>query len=305
MQAILVEKLGQTPKLGEFHQPVPLKDEVLVKVLAASIKQLDRAIVKGVHYSSPHAEDLPIIAGTDGVGLLADNSRVYFTAFRQPYGAMANYSVASLTVPVPDNVSNDLAAALVNPALAAWLPLQWRAKLQPGETVLILGATGTSGKLAITAAREMGAKYIIAAGRRQAVLDSLDVDKTINLSLNDADLKQTFSQVMADMGIDVIVDYVWGHATEVLLDTLVNKNLHMTSSYGIRLVNVGSMGGADITLPAGVLRSSTLQIMGSGTGNFPPGEQLQQIIKQILALASKGSLNLDIISYPITEIEKA
>ncbi|CNE66226.1 putative NAD(P)H quinone oxidoreductase%2C PIG3 family [Yersinia kristensenii] len=139
MKAAIVQTLGKPPVLGQFAEPIPIAGETVVNVIAAGIKQLDRAIVRGTHYSSPKI--LPIVPGTDGIGSLSDGSRVYFASFRPPFGAMAEKAVASWYVPVPPEVNDATAAALINPGLAAWLPLVWRAKIQPGETVLIMGAT--------------------------------------------------------------------------------------------------------------------------------------------------------------------
>lgn len=267
---------GATPVFGTFEEPQAQANEVPIDVLAAGIKQLDRATVAGTHYSSP--KQLPIVPGTDGVGRTADGQRVYFASFRRPYGAMAERSVASWTVPVPEAVDDATAAALINPAFAAWLPLRWRADLQPGETVLIIGATGTSGKLAVAAARQAGAGRIVAAGRRLSVLEALGVDATVDLSLQ-------------------------GPATEALLATLNNHDL---SSYaggrGIRLVNVGSMAAPDIRLPAAVLRSNQLQILGSGTGNFPPIPEMQRYATEILALAATGALTIETQEHALAEI---
>ncbi|BEM59583.1 alcohol dehydrogenase [Serratia marcescens] len=276
MQAAIVTALGQPPVFGTFEEPQAQANEVPIDVLAAGIKQLDRATVAGTHYSSP--KQLPIVPGTDGVGRTADGQRVYFASFRRPYGAMAERSVASWTVPVPEAVDDATAAALINPAFAAWLPLRWRADLQPGETVLIIGATGTSGKLAVAAARQAGAGRIVAAGRRLSVLEALGVDATVDLSLQ-------------------------GPATEALLATLNNHDL---SSYaggrGIRLVNVGSMAAPDIRLPAAVLRSNQLQILGSGTGNFPPIPEMQRYATEILALAATGALTIETQEHALAEI---
>lgn len=226
MQAAIVTALGQAPVFGTFEEPQAQANEVPIDVLAAGIKQLDRATVAGTHYSSP--KQLPIVPGTDGVGRTADGQRVYFASFRRPYGAMAERSVASWTVPVPETVDDATAAALINPAFAAWLPLRWRADLQPGETVLIIGATGTSGKLAVAAARQAGAGRIVAAGRRLSVLEALGVDATVDLSLQGEALAQAFAAAAGPGGYQVIVDYIWGPATEALLATLNNHDL---SSY--------------------------------------------------------------------------
>jgi len=301
MQAAIVTALGQAPVFGNFAEPQVQAGEVLIEVLTAGIKQLDRATVAGTHYSSP--KRLPIVPGTDGVGRTPDGQRVYFAAFRRPYGAMAQRSVASWTVPVPAAVDDATAAALINPAFAAWLPLRWRADLQPGETVLIVGATGTSGKLAVAAARQAGAGRIVAAGRRQPVLDALGVDATVDLTLEGEALTQAFAAAAGPHGYQVIVDYIWGAPTEALLATLNNHDL---SSYaggrGIRLVNVGSMAGPNIRLPAAVLRSNQLQIMGSGTGNFPPVPEMQRYASEILALAAAGEITVETQEHALAEI---
>ncbi|AHG19330.1 alcohol dehydrogenase [Chania multitudinisentens RB-25] len=301
MKAVIVNTLGQLPQLGIFTPPQAADGETIVEVMVAGIKQLDRAIVAGTHYSSP--KNLPFVPGTDGVGLTPDGQRVYFASFRQPHGALAERSVASWAVPVPDALDDATAAALINPALAAWLPLYWRANIQPGETVLIMGATGTSGKLAIAAARQAGAGRIIAAGRRQNVLDTLGADATVDLGLAGEALKQAFTAAAGPQGYDVVVDYIWGPATEALLATF---NHHDLSSHaggqGIRLVNVGAMAGPNIALPAAVLRSTQLQILGSGTGNFPPIPQLKKIVADILALAEEGTISVETQEHALAEI---
>ncbi|VEA67581.1 putative alcohol dehydrogenase [Serratia plymuthica] len=301
MKAAIVKALGQPPVFGSVEEPQAQAGEVLIEVTLAGIKQLDRAMVAGTHYSSPRT--LPIVPGTDGVGYAPDGQRVYFASFRQPHGALAERTVASWTVPVPEGVDDATAAALINPAFAAWLPLHWRAEVQPGETVLIIGATGTSGKLAVAAARQAGAGRIVAAGRRQSVLDALGVDGTVDLGLEGAELVQAFADAAGPAGYNVIIDYIWGAATEALLATLNNHDL---SSYaggrGIRLVNVGSMAGPDIRLPAAVLRSNQLQIMGSGTGNFPPVAEMQRYANEILALAAAGKIAVETQEHGLSEI---
>lgn len=301
MKAAIVNRLGQAPQLGVFTPPQAQDGEVVVEVLAAGIKQLDRAIVAGTHYSSP--KNLPFVPGTDGVGLTPDGQRVYFASFRQPHGALAERTLASWTVPVPDALDDATAAALINPALAAWLPLYWRANIQPGETVLIVGATGTSGRLAVAAARQAGAGRIVAAGRRQEVLAALGVDATVDLGLAGEALQQAFAAAAGPQGYDVVVDYIWGPATEALLATFNNHDLSShAGGQGIRLVNVGAMAGPNITLPAAVLRSTQLQILGSGTGNFPPIPQLKRIVADILALAAEGKISVETQEHALSEI---
>ena len=181
MKAAVLDAFGRTPRCGEFEEPVAQDGEAIVEVVAASIKQLDRAIAAGKHYSSPRA--LPVVCGTDGVGRLADGTRVYFAATRRPFGAMAERAPASWSVPLPDGLDAGLAAAIVNPALAARLP--WSGG--SGCALARLSSCLARPARPVAWRRErpclLGAGRVIVAGRRQDVLNALDADATINLRL--------------------------------------------------------------------------------------------------------------------------
>ncbi|HEV8449308.1 MAG TPA: zinc-binding alcohol dehydrogenase family protein, partial [Gemmatimonadaceae bacterium] len=184
MKAAVLHALGSPPHYEDFRDPQPGEKEVVVHVRAASLKNIDKAMANGSHYDA-HRE-LPAIVGVDGVGTLDDGTRVFCGGTRPPYGMMAEQTVVSRVrcLPLPDGVDDDTAAALPNPALSSWLPLVWRAHLQPGETVLILGATGVAGKLAIQIAKHLGAGRVVAAGRNPRVLETLPAlgaDATIAL----------------------------------------------------------------------------------------------------------------------------
>ena len=304
MKAAILDSLGQTPRIGTFTEPTAEDGEVIVDVAAAAIKQLDRLIAAGKHYSSPRT--LPVVCGTDGAGTLQDGTPVYFAVNRRPFGAMAEWAPASWTVPLPNGLNPFVAASIVNPALASWLPLLWRAKLRPGETVLVLGATGASGRLAVKAARLFGAGRVIAAGRRQEVLQSLGADATIDLRLPAADLRESFAaQVSA--GVDVVLDYVWGPPTEALLEVLARSDLatHSIKGDGIRLVQIGAMAAPTLQLSAAILRASWLTIMGSGTGNFPPLARLKEIVADILLRAANGEIKLEVQRVPLADVANA
>src|SRR5499427_4739083 len=172
MYAAVLHTIGTAPRYEEFPEPV-LSDnasEALVHVHAASLKPVDKQLASGSHYAS--RGQLPRVCGLDGVGHLDDGQRVFFGGPRPPHGAMAQRTVVprALAFPVPENVSDDTAAALPNPGVSAWLSLTHRAKLMRGENVLILGATGVTGKLAVKIARLLGAARVVAAGRNQQVL---------------------------------------------------------------------------------------------------------------------------------------
>lgn len=302
MQAAVITQLGQAPKYQQFQMPVAQDNEGIVRVLASSLKQLDRAIVAGTHYSSPSPENLPVVCGTDGVGINDKGEKVYFQTTSSQFGAMAEYAPASMMVNIPEGLDTDMVAALINPAIGAWLPLAWRAKMVRGETVLIMGATGDTGKQALAIAKLLGAKKVIAVGRKRSGLMSLIADEYIDTEQDEALLLAEF-QRLAKRGIDIVVDYLWGRPAELLIKALMTKSLKVdekAGERGIRYVSVGALAGSEIQLASGVFRSSFLTILGSGTGNFPPKELLENIVMQILREAVKGNLKIE---YEVASLE--
>jgi NADPH2:quinone reductase len=209
-------------------------------------------------------------------------------------------------VPVPDGVDDCAAAALPNPALSSWLPLVWRARLAPGETVLILGATGVAGKLAVQIARHLGAGRVVAAGRNArilATLPDLGADATIALGQPDPELAASFAREAARKRFDVVLDYVWGRPTEVLLGAMTRHDV-MGESATLRLIEIGEMAGPTISLPAAALRSSGIEIYGSGGGSVPH-TAIFETFPRLWALAADGKLRVDTESVPLAEIESA
>lgn len=308
MNAAVLQTLGKPPRYEHFPAPVAEKDEVIVHVLAASLKPIDKQLADGTHYAG--FRELPVVCGIDGVGSLDDGKRVFFGGPRRPYGSMAERTVVSPSrcFPLPDNMDNDVAAAVFNPGLSAWGSLVWRAQLQPGETVLILGATGVTGKLAIQTAKLLGAGRIIAAGRNEEVLRTLPglgADATIRLNEPGQDLAEAFAHAAGDQGFDVIIDYLWGPPTEALLAAITQRNLTPATSR-IRLVEVGESAGSAISLPAAALRSSRLEILGAGTGSASASPQMwAEAIKQLMTNVASGKLHIDTERVPLTDVEQA
>ena len=306
MKAAVLRGLGQTPHFEDFPDPQAGQDEVLVHVKAASLKNVDKAMASGSHYES-HRE-LPVICGVDGIAFLDDGTRVFCGGCRPPYGMMAEQAVVlrAYCLPVPDGVDDNTAAALPNPALSSWLPLIWRAKLKPGETVLIIGATGVAGKLAIQIAKHLGAGRVIAAGRNKHILETLPdlgADAAIALDQPDQELASSFVREASRKRFDVVLDYVWGHPTEVLLDALTGHDV-MAESDTLRLIEIGEMAGPTICLSAAALRSTGIEIYGSGGGGIPH-TAIFDAFPQLWALAGSGKLHIDTEPVPLAEIENA
>jgi NADPH:quinone reductase-like Zn-dependent oxidoreductase len=306
MKAAVLHALGAMPRFEDFPDPQPGQDEVLVHVTAASLKNIDKALASGSHYGS--GGQLPTVCGVDGVGVLENGTRVFCGGARIPYGMMATLSVVPRTwcVPVPEGVDDCVAAALPNPALSSWLPLTWRAQLKRGETVLVLGATGVAGKLAVQIAKHLGAGRVVAAGRNERILQtlaSLGADATISLSQSDEDLALAFSREALRGHFDIVLDYVWGHPTEVLLAALTGHDVK-AESRGVRLIEIGEMAGPTIFLSAAALRSSGIEISGTGRGSVPHSVIFDAFPK-VWALAASGQLHMDIERVPLADVESA
>jgi NADPH:quinone reductase-like Zn-dependent oxidoreductase len=305
MKAAVLHELGKPPRYEEFAEPAAGKDEVIVRVRAASLKAVDKQLASGSHFASPR--ELPVICGTDGVGDLTDGIRVFFGGPRRPFGAMAQRIVApaAFCFPIPDSLDDATAAALPNPAVSAWLVLSQRAKVAKGETVLILGATGVTGKLAVQIAKLLGAGRVIASGRNAKSLDKLrelGADVTIRLNQPDDDLRKAFAQEAGDGGFNVVIDYVWGRPTELLLAAITRPEFAVIKSE-TRLVQVGESAGPNISLPAAVLRSTALTILG--TAGIPSRDILVAAMQQVMDWGAKGGLQIETESVPLSEIEQA
>jgi NADPH:quinone reductase-like Zn-dependent oxidoreductase len=305
MNAAVLHTLGKPPRFEEFPEPIPGEGEVIVQVRAAALKPVDKQMASGSHYAS--FRELPAVCGIDGVGCLDDGTRVFFGGPRRPHGAMAERTVVrrSQCFPVPEGLDDGIAAALPNPGVSAWLSLTSRAKLAPGETVLILGATGVTGKLAVQIAKLLGAGRVIAAGRNEQALGTLHglgADATIRLDQPDRDLTEAFVREAGDVGFQVVVDYLWGRPTEALFAALTRPEFATVRSE-TRLVQVGESAGPAISLPASVLRSTPLTILG--TAGIPAREILVDALQQVMAHAASGKLRIETERVPLADIEDA
>lgn len=306
MKAAVLHELGKAPRFEDFPDPRPGEGEVLVRVKAASLKNVDRAMASGSHYGSPR--ELPAVCGVDGLAVRDDGTRVFSGGCRPPYGMMAERAAVprAFCMPVPNGIDDAAAAALPNPALSSWLPLVWRAKLQPGEAVLILGATGLAGRLAIPIAKHLGAGRVVAAGRNPRILETLPglgADATLSLARPDEELKAAFVREHERQPFDVVLDYVWGRPTEILLDALTGHEL-AAESRPIRLIEIGEMAGPNISLSAAALRSSGIEIYGSGGGSVPR-TAIFEVFPKLWALAASGELSIETEPVPLADVEDA
>jgi NADPH:quinone reductase-like Zn-dependent oxidoreductase len=301
MKAAVISAYGDPPRFAEFDNPIAVDGEVLVHVTAAGLHPVVRALASGEHYGSQGM--LPMVPGVDGTGRLSDGARVYFGAVRSPFGTMAELAAAprSFCIPLPDPLDDITAAAIINPGLAAWLALTRRARLRPRESVLVLGATGASGRIAVTLARHLGAERVLAAGRNPGILDTLDA--TVIIRLGAGDDAHNLAEAIGESGVDVIIDYLWGSPTEAAIRAISRRGLTHTAPR-VRLIDVGQAAGPTLTLPADVLRSSGLEIIGSGAGTIPL-EDIVEAIPEFMTVAATVDLPIDLEEVPLAQVHTA
>ena len=305
MNAAVVRRFGETPRCESFDEPVLNDEEVLVHVAAAALNPSTKLMASGQHYASPR--QLPAVCGVEGVGRLDDGTRVFFGVRRPPNGSMCQTTAVprAFCWRVPEGVSDAVAAALPNPGLSSWLPLIATARLTAGETVLVLGATGVAGQLAVQIAKHLGAGRVVAAGRNESVLKrlrQLGADSVISLAVADEELEKAFAQEARNGGFGVVLDYLWGHPTEILLAAMTHKGFP-TQSSGTRLIQIGDSAGAFISLPAQALRSAGLTIAGSGV--MPNLELLSSALQQLMDLAASNKIHIEVETLPLRHIEDA
>jgi NADPH:quinone reductase-like Zn-dependent oxidoreductase len=269
MKAAVVTEPGKTPLYADFREPVPQAGEVLIDVTASALSQVTKSRAAGSHYSAPGS--LPAVVGIDGVGRTLEGQRVYFVMPEAPFGGMAEKVAVrrERCVPLPDEVADVTAAAIAIPGMSSWAALKERARLAPGETVLVNGATGAAGRLAVQVAKFMGARRVVATGRDPAALGqlkALGADVTILLTQSTGELEAAFKVEFGGKGVDVVLDYLWGSSAEVLIVAAAKAG---QDSVPIRFVHIGAASGGNITLPSAALRSSALVLMGSGIGSIP------------------------------------
>jgi NADPH2:quinone reductase len=306
MNAAVVHSYDHPPRYENFPDPVPdaAADEVLIHVTAAGLHPIVKALAKGSHYGS--TGQFPFIPGVDGVGRTADGARVLFGLARPPYGTFAERSVTkrSMCTPIPGNLDDATVAALMNPAMSSWAALTQRIQFAPGESILILGATGSAGHLAVQVARRLGAKRVVSVGRNPQALEetkSLGADSTISLNQDREALTAAF-RAEINQGLDVVLDYLWGAPAEALLAAVVQKGLDHAAGR-LRYVQIGNSAGPTITFSAATLRSSGLEMIGSGFGSVSM-EKIFAALAAILQEAAKNPFQIKFTTAPLRDVER-
>jgi len=301
MRAAVIDRYGDPPVVRDMPAPEKADLAVLIDVSAAPLNPVDLSIANRRFYGP--SPPTPYVPGREGVGRvlegsgLKSGSRVYFETDGR-HGSLAQRSLAqaSLTIEIPDGVEDAVAACLGIPALAAWLGLEWRGNIRPKETVLVLGATGVLGMIAVQAARLLGAGRVVAAGRSQDGLrraTELGADATVDLG-SEEDLAERFSKAAAG-NLDLVIDPLWGPPALAALRVL---------RVGGRLVQLGQAAGPEISLPSGAVRGRQLTILGH-TNFVVPWEIKTRAFQTMAEHAKAGRLKVSYETLPLEQLPEA
>ncbi|MFT3837921.1 MAG: zinc-binding alcohol dehydrogenase family protein [Myxococcaceae bacterium] len=297
MKAAVVTSFKVPPKYSERQAPkASSNEELVVDVVASALHPRVRSQADGSHYTS--TGQLPLVPGIDGVGRDRDGRLRYFVLDDTPAGALAEQTVIERrrSIVLPSDCDPVTIAAAMNPAMGSWLALRCRIPFKKKQNVLVLGATGSAGRMAVQVARHLGAGQIVAVGRQDTLLEKLpSLGATSVAKLGDPALSALCREV------DVVLDFVWGEASAQTMVALITARADR--SRPVTWVEIGSVSSPTAPIPSAALRAARLQIVGSGIGSVPGNEivdELPALVKQI----AKGVLRIDARSAPLSQVER-
>jgi NADPH:quinone reductase len=296
VRAAVVTELGRAPELTDRPEPA---GESLYEISAVSLNPIDVNVGAG-RYFAGHPE-LPYVPGCEGVGRAPDGTRVYLFGdglgvARDGLLAERATARADLGIPLPDAASDEVAAACGIAGMAGWMPVAWRAPVRASDRVLVLGATGTVGLVAVQAAKLLGAGHVVAAGRNPDRLKraaELGADATV--SLDEDDLVAAFKEAAGGDGPTYVVDTLWGSPAVAAIQA---------AAPGWRLVQVGQSAGGEATVASAAIRGKMGEIYGFTDFAVPAGDFREHYLR-LVGHAAAGEIQFDVESYPLDRIAEA
>jgi NADPH2:quinone reductase len=276
-------------------EPLAGEGRQIVEVLAAGLNPVDLLVASGTWYGG--VPEVPYVPGSEGVGRFEDGRIVWFLAAGPP-GSLAERCAIDpeRSVRLPAGLDAALGAAIGIPGLAAWLALEWRAELSPGESVLVLGASGAVGMLAVQVAKLMGAGRVVAAARSQVGLDratSVGADATVKI-----DEVENLAEALMEAsggGVDVTIDPLWGEPAAAAA---------LASARGGRLIQLGQSAGVHSPITSAAIRGKKLSVLGYSNFDVPFEEQAAAYEK-LAEHALQGRLTVDYETVALEHVEEA
>lgn len=291
MRAAIISERNAPPVVGDFREPEPQEGAVLIDVETAGLGGWDvlGAYRLGVEY--------PCVIRGEGVGRAPDGRRVYFGERSvTPFGAWAERTLvpAAEVWAVPDEVDDKTAISMGIAATGAIVPLE-KAAIQKGEKVLILGATGTLGQIALQLARGMGAGKVVGGGAFGRGAGWPEVTRHCRRGGDPGGGADDVAALKdaADGGFDVVLDLVCG---QPMLSALKATN------WGARIMTIGTGAGRQVNLDIADLLFRSLSCIG--TGQRPPAER-EQIWRRLLTIAREQEIQVDYLDYSLEQAAEA
>ncbi|MBW3593382.1 MAG: zinc-binding alcohol dehydrogenase family protein [Actinobacteria bacterium] len=306
MRAVVVPAIGDLPEPRDIAEPSARDGESLIEVLAAPLNPIDLAVAAGRFYGGH--PDPPYVPGCEAVGRVVESESWDRGALVWAYGAEIGHTrdgvmAQRATVPdsalcaVPEDIDAALAGALGIAGMAGWLTVAWRAPVQEGETVLVLGATGVVGSVALQGARLLGAGRVVAAGRSAAALRraaELGADAIVNVTESD-DLASDFRAACGGDGPSLVIDPLWGEPLVAAAEA---------AARGARIVNVGQSAGATAEIRSAAVRGKGLQILGHANSGAPR-DVLEREYARLLEHARAGDVRVEIARFALDDVAHA
>lgn len=314
MKAAVLRSAGGVPEYAEFAEPEVGEGQQLVELVAAGLHQLVRSRAHGSHYSVKGT--YPLVPGVDAVARAADGGLIYTGNIKPPYGTMAERMAVygGFRVELPEGTEQRAAqvAGGMNPGMSSWLPLKaWLADADTDAdapelgTVAVVGATGASGLLAVQNARDLGAERVVAIGRNEAALEKARAFGAETARLTD-DREASVKAIHAALdgrSPSLVLDYVWGAPAETMFEAL-NRPETGEDAGDISYVQIGALAGANAALPAALLRSRRIKVIGSGLGSVSM-ETIQKTIPEYVVRIAEGRVEVPIAAYRLSEVAQA
>ena len=295
MKAAVVSAFDEPPRYEDFPDPVATRSgELVVEVVAAALHPRVRSQANGSHYTS--TGDLPLVPGIDAVVRDRKGSLYYALLDDTTLGTMAQRTIIEKdrSIALPKDADPVAVAAAINPVMSSWVALRHRINFKRGSRVLILGATGNAGRMAIQVAKRFGAKEVIGAGR--------NVHRLNELTALGADRVLTLDQLDQASHVDVVIDYVWGEpSAKGMVDLLTHRSDRRKD---LTWIQIGSMAGPGAEIISAALRSTRTQIVGSGVGSVS-GHDFRKEISKIAEAVTAGAFDINTDTVPLSDVATA
>jgi NADPH:quinone reductase-like Zn-dependent oxidoreductase len=301
--AVVASAEAATPEYGDFAEPRVADGYELVELVASGLHQIVRSLAAGRHYGSTQA--WPLVPGVDVVARTAGGDLIYTGLVSPPYGTFAERMAVpkKFRVPLPTGADPVKIAGGMNPGLASWLPLKARVReIGSLGSVLVLGATGMTGYLAVQHARLLGADRIVGVGRNAARLARLAPLGAVTVALSgnrEADAAAIID-ALGGTTPSTVLDFLWGSPAETVFASFERHGLEEDAA-DIAYTQIGSVAGANAAVPAALLRSRRIRITGSGAGSAQIAEIMAEVPVYMKHIAD-GNVDVPTRTVPLSSI---